>query len=62
MSEPVQVYTACQFVMKTQLPFLSLIFLFNDSVLGSRIAKLHYRVFLLINKKISGIIMMNYKL
>ena len=64
MSEPVQVYTACQFVTKTQLPFLSLIFLFifNDSVLGSRIAKLHYRVFLLINKKISGIIMMNYKL
>lgn len=62
MSEPVQVYTACQFVTKTQLPFLSLIFLFNDSVLGSRIVKLHYRVVLLINKKISGIIMTNYKL
>ncbi len=32
MSEPVQVYTACQFVTKTQLSFLSLIFLFNDYV------------------------------
>ena len=62
MSEPVQVHTACQFVTKTQLPFLSLIFLFNDSVLGSRIVKLHYHVFLLINKKISVIIMTNYKL